>query len=121
VGGPLGLETRCESGNTSTSLSIVWKGRQSGGWTGVWTCGNLSQNGEALSHNEIEILDRQIATLSYQLSEIAGLLESRLGETNELATSARRAQREFANFAERSRRRVALSETGRPESNSQTA
>jgi len=75
----------------------------------------------ALSHNEIEILDRQVATLSYQLSEIAGLLESRLGEANELATSARSAQREFARFAERVRRRVALSDTGRPESNSQTA
>ena len=34
----------------------------------------------ALSHNEIEILDHQVATLSYQLSEIAGLLESRLGD-----------------------------------------
>jgi hypothetical protein len=35
----------------------------------------------ALSHNEIEILDHQVATLCYQLSEIAGLLETRLGET----------------------------------------
>jgi len=75
----------------------------------------------ALSHNEIEILDRQVATLSYQLSEIAGLLESRLGETNELATSARNAQREFALFAQRVRRRVSLTETARPESESQTA
>jgi hypothetical protein len=75
----------------------------------------------ALSHNEIEILDHQVATLSYQLSQIVGLLESRLGETNELATSARTAQQEFAQFAQRVRRRVALSETGRPESNSQTA
>ena len=48
-----------------------------------------------LSHNEIEILDHQVAALCYQLSEIAGLLESRLGETNELATSARNAQKEF--------------------------
>jgi hypothetical protein len=75
----------------------------------------------ALSHNEIEILDRQVATLSYQLAEIAGSLESRLGETNELAISARGAQREFARFAERVRTRVALTETGSPESNSQTA
>jgi hypothetical protein len=75
----------------------------------------------ALSQNEVEILDRQVATLSYQLSEIAGSLESRLGETNELAASARRAQREFSSFADRVRRRVALSEPGRPESNSQTA
>jgi hypothetical protein len=75
----------------------------------------------ALSPNEIEILGRQVATLSYQLSEIAGLLESRLGETSELATSARDAQREFAQFAQRVRRRVSLSETGRLESDSQTA
>jgi hypothetical protein len=75
----------------------------------------------ALSRNEIEILDHQAATLSYQLSEIAGLLESRLGETNELAASARNAQQQFAHFAQRLRRRVALPETGRPESDSQTA
>jgi hypothetical protein len=75
----------------------------------------------ALSHNEIEILDHQVASLCYQLSEIAGLLESRLGETNELATSARNAQQEFFKFAQRVRRRVSLSETGRGESDSQTA
>jgi hypothetical protein len=75
----------------------------------------------ALSHNEIEILDRQVATLSYQLSEIAGLLESRLGETNELATSARTAQREFSKFAQRMRLRVTLCDTARPESDSRTA
>jgi hypothetical protein len=75
----------------------------------------------ALSHNEIEILDHQVATLSYQLSEIAGLLESRLGETNELATSARNAQQEFSKFAQRVRLRVALSETTRRDSDSRTA
>jgi hypothetical protein len=75
----------------------------------------------ALSRNEIEILDHQVATLSYQLSEIAGLLESRLGESNELATSARSAQQEFARFAQRVRRRVALPESGCPASDSQTA
>ena len=75
----------------------------------------------ALSRNEIEILDHQVATLSYQLSQIAGLLESRLGETNELATSARNAQQEFAQFAQRVRRRVALPEIGRPESDAQSA
>jgi hypothetical protein len=75
----------------------------------------------ALSHNEIEILDRQVATISYQLSEIAGLLESRLGQTNELATSARQAQREFAQFAQRVRRRATLSENALLESDSQTA
>jgi hypothetical protein len=75
----------------------------------------------ALSHNEIEILDRQVAMLSYQLSEIAGLLESRLGDNNELATSARHAQQEFAKFAHYMRRRVALTDSIRPESDSLTA
>lgn len=60
----------------------------------------------ALSRNEMEILDRHVATLTHQLSEIAGLLETRLGETNELATSARNAQREFARFAHRIRRQA---------------
>jgi hypothetical protein len=75
----------------------------------------------ALSHNEIEILDRQVAALGYQMSEIAGSLESRLGETSELATSARDAQREFAKFAQRVRRRVALRDTLLPDSDSRTA
>ena len=75
----------------------------------------------ALSHNEIQILDRQVATLSYQLSEITGLLESRLGEGNELASAARSAQEEFAKFAQRVRLRVALSEPGPAQSGSQSA
>lgn len=74
-----------------------------------------------LSRNEVEILDHQVATLSYQLSEIAGLLETRLGEANELAISARAAQQEFARFAGRVRRRVALPDMGRSESESQSA
>jgi hypothetical protein len=75
----------------------------------------------ALSHNEIAILDHQVATLSYQLNEIVGLLDSRLGRSNELAVSARQAQEEFAQFAQRVRRRVALAESSGPESDSQTA
>ncbi len=75
----------------------------------------------ALSHNELEILDRQVAALSYQLLEIAGSLESRLGETNELAIAARHAQQEFTRFSQRVRRRVALEDTIRPESDSRTA
>jgi len=62
----------------------------------------------ALSRNEMEILDRHVATLTHQLSEIAELLETRLGETNELATSARTAQREFARFAHRIRRQAVV-------------
>jgi hypothetical protein len=75
----------------------------------------------ALSHNEIEILDHQVASMSYQLSQIAGLLESRLGQSNELASAARSAQQEFASFAQLLRMRTAMTETGRKESNSQIA
>jgi hypothetical protein len=75
----------------------------------------------ALSHNEIEILGRQVATLSYQLSEIAHLLETRLGDDSELATTARRAQQEFDKFAKRVPRGVPSSESGRLKSDSQTA
>ncbi|HTC36014.1 MAG TPA: hypothetical protein VK724_21730 [Bryobacteraceae bacterium] len=75
----------------------------------------------ALSHNELEILDRQVAALSLQLSEIAGSLESRLGDTNELALAARHAQQEFARFSQRVRRRIALEDSIRPESDSRTA
>jgi hypothetical protein len=74
----------------------------------------------ALSQNEMEILDRHVATLTYHLSEIAAMLESRLGETNEMAVSARNAQKEFARFANRVRRQntvTALRASGR----SQTA
>ena len=60
----------------------------------------------ALSRNEVEILDRHVATLTHQLSEIAELLQTRLGETNELAISAKSAQREFARFAHRVRRQA---------------
>ena len=76
----------------------------------------------ALSRNEMEILDRHVSTLTHQLSEVASLLESRLGETNELATSARNAQREFARFAHRVRRQtVVVRGEERPESKAQTA
>jgi hypothetical protein len=76
----------------------------------------------ALSRNEMAILDPQVATLTNQLSESANLLESRLGETNELATTARNAQREFARFAHRVRRQtVVVRGQAQPESKSQTA
>jgi hypothetical protein len=76
----------------------------------------------ALSLNEMEILDRHVAALTNQLSEIASLLETRLGETNELAISARNAQREFARFAHRVRRQtVVVRGEAQPVSKSQTA
>jgi len=75
----------------------------------------------ALSHNEMAILDRQMATLTYQMNEIVSLLDSRLGRDNELAVSARQAQTGFDQFAQRVRRRVALAESAAPEAGSQTA
>ena len=65
-----------------------------------------------LSQNEMEILDRQVATLNYQLTEIAHLLESRIGETDDLAISARRVQEEFAKLAHRIHRQNSLSGAG---------
>jgi hypothetical protein len=73
-----------------------------------------------LSRNEIEILDRQVGALNFQLSEMAASLESRLGENNELAAAARNAEREFAKLVQRVRRRVAFEST-RGQADSQTA
>jgi len=61
-----------------------------------------------LSRNEIEILNRHVATLAHQLAEIGSLLESRLGDTNEFTVCAKSAQREFARFADRVRRHATL-------------
>ena len=54
-----------------------------------------------LSRNELELLDRQVAQLNYQLAEIATLLESRLGKANETAVSARTIQQSFDRFSHR--------------------
>jgi uncharacterized coiled-coil DUF342 family protein len=75
----------------------------------------------ALSHNEIELLHLQAATLSQQLSEIADSLDSRLGETDELAKSARSAQQEFAKFSLRVRRRAVSADTVQPDSGARSA
>ena len=61
-----------------------------------------------LSQNEFETLDRQMATLNYQLTDIANLVESRLGQTTELAVSARAVQRELSMLARRIHRQYAL-------------
>jgi hypothetical protein len=65
-----------------------------------------------LSQNEMEILDRQVGTLNYQLSEIAHLLESRLGDKDEMAVSARTVQEEFARLAHKIHRQNGLSARG---------
>lgn len=52
-----------------------------------------------LSQNELIILDRQMAMVARHLSEIASLLECRLGETNDTAASARIIEEGFADLA----------------------
>ncbi len=54
-----------------------------------------------LSQNELDLLDRQVGKLNYQLAEIATLLESRLGKAHETAISARTIQQSFDRFAHR--------------------
>ena len=66
----------------------------------LFTYGELGDDLKAaLSQNELETLDRQVATIDYQLGEIANLLESRVGAATELAASARAIQKEFARLA----------------------
>jgi hypothetical protein len=61
-----------------------------------------------LSRNELEILDRQMATLNFQITEIAHLLEVRLGSTNDLAGSARSVCDQFTKLANRIHRQNAF-------------
>lgn len=49
-----------------------------------------------LSSNEMEILDQHLATLKFHLEEVANLLESRLSKIDNLASDARKVQREFS-------------------------
>ena len=75
-----------------------------------------------LSPNELEMLDRQVAGMVLQLTEIANLLETRLGEKTELALAARSIQEDFANFARRVHRESAKAGIGwRTENPSKTA
>jgi len=74
-----------------------------------------------LSRNEMEILDRQMATLNYQITEIAHLLEVRLGSTNDLAGSARLACDQITKLANRIHRQNAFEENGPLKDRSQTA
>ena len=52
-----------------------------------------------LSQNELIILDRQMAMTARYLSEIASLLESRQGETDDTAVSARIIEQSFTDLA----------------------
>jgi hypothetical protein len=59
-----------------------------------------------LSHNELVILDRQMAMVARQLSEIAALLESRQGESTDTAISARIIEAGFADLARKIHKQV---------------
>lgn len=74
-----------------------------------------------LSRCEMEILDRQMATLNYQITEIAHLLEVRLGSTNDLSGSARAVCDQITKLANRIHRQNALEEAGPLQDRSQTA
>ena len=75
-----------------------------------------------LSRNEMEILDRQMATVNFQLTEIAHLLEVRLGSTNDLAGSARGVSDQFTKLANRIHRQNALeASTQKDQTQSQSA
>ena len=52
-----------------------------------------------LSKNEFMILDRQMAMVSRHLSETADLLESRQGESDDMAVSARIIEQGFTDLA----------------------
>jgi hypothetical protein len=74
-----------------------------------------------LSRNEMEILDRQLATLNYQMTEIAHLLEVRLGNTNELAGTAKGVCDQLAKLANRIHRQNTLEGSGPLKDRSQSA
>jgi len=65
-----------------------------------------------LSQNEIQILGRHVATVGCQLSEVVGLLNSRLGEQAELTLLSRRADLEVNRLALRIQALVKTEELG---------
>lgn len=62
-----------------------------------------------LSPKELAILDRQMAMVAHQLSEIASLLESHYGETTDTAVTARIIQEGFADLARKIHNQAVLS------------
>ena len=59
-----------------------------------------------LSMNELQALDRKVASLEHELSEIAHLLRSRYGDTEEMAANATAAHEEFSRVASQLHRRA---------------
>ena len=59
-----------------------------------------------LSPNELQALDRKLGSLVHDLREVASLLRSRYGESDELAVSAAAVQEHFARMASQVHRRA---------------
>ena len=75
-----------------------------------------------MSLNEFEALDHQLAALNNQITEIANLLESRLGATSEMAAQAKEAQRAIVALSRRIHRQNILTSSAAPsEGKTQTA
>jgi len=60
-----------------------------------------------LSPNELQALDRKLGSLAHDLLEIASLLRSRYGESDELAVSAAAVHEQFTGIASQLHRRSA--------------
>lgn len=74
-----------------------------------------------LSQNELVILDRKMADISRQLTEIAALLESRLGD-EAIAMSARTIEQGFTDLARKIHNQAGAAVESLPlQRNSQTA
>ena len=59
-----------------------------------------------LSPNELQALDRKLGSLAHDLLEIASLLRSRYGETDELAVSSAAVHEQFSGIANQLHRRA---------------
>jgi len=79
-----------------------------GHWARTGFYGRAKVRMTPMSQSELETMNRQVATLNDQLAELANLLEFHLGDTTELAMSARAVQQEFASLAQRIHRHAAL-------------
>ena len=52
-----------------------------------------------LTPDELQAVDRKVASLSREVADVASLLSSRYGEADELAALARSAHADFMSFA----------------------
>jgi NTP pyrophosphatase (non-canonical NTP hydrolase) len=67
-----------------------------------------------LSMNELQALDRKVASLAHEVSEVASLLRSRYGESEELAAAAAAVCDDLSNVANQLHRRALAARNGAP-------